>query len=224
MDIADLIVAKSADILRVGKKHGASNIRVFGSAARGEATSGSDVDLLVDVPPERKRQALERMSEELTELLGCKVDVATEADLRPRVRQRALEEAIPLGIAPSMSRNATRLSRMRRDQDQLLDILEAIDLVQKHAPLDALEQVTVKFFVVHQVQTIGEAASRLSEELRLQHADIPWKEIISMRNKIVHGYHDVDIEKAKDAVRKDLPDLRQKVQRILDSFNQSPPE
>lgn len=216
-----MLVAKRKEIFEVAARHGARNIRVFGSIARGEATSGSDIDLLVDMEPDRKSPALENMSKELAELLGCRVDVATEEDLRPRVRQRVLEEAIPLTAAPSSSRPVKDLSRMRRDRDRLLDIMEAIEIVQKYTPREeSLEEYPIQMVVVHNVQIIGEAASKLSKQFRLQHADIPWPEIVSMRNRIVHGYFEVDMKQIKQVVQSDLPELQSKIQNILNSLGQ----
>lgn len=221
MDIAEILVAKREEILAVAARHGARNIRVFGSIARGEATTRSDVDLLVDIEPDRKRPALENISRELAELLGCRVDVATEEDLRPRVRQRALEEAIPLMATPSSSRPVKDVSRMRRDRDRLLDIMEAIEIVQKYTPTEqSIEDYLVQAAVVHNVQIIGEAASKLSEEFRLRHPDIPWAEIVSMRNRILHGCFKVDMKQIKEVVQSDLPELHAKIQNILNSLGQ----
>ncbi|HEU5151782.1 MAG TPA: nucleotidyltransferase family protein [Iamia sp.] len=86
----------AADIAAVAARRGASNIRVFGSVARGDADSTSDVDLLVDLDPDRSLFDLGGLLMDLTDLLGTEVDVVTEASLKPRVRQRVLAEAVPL--------------------------------------------------------------------------------------------------------------------------------
>jgi putative addiction module CopG family antidote len=88
--------ARRDEILMIAGQHGAGNVRVFGSIVRGEAGPESDVDFLVDM--EAGRSALDRagLLVDLSELLGCGVDVATEASLRQRVRERALEEALTL--------------------------------------------------------------------------------------------------------------------------------
>ncbi|MFQ6025955.1 MAG: nucleotidyltransferase family protein [Dehalococcoidia bacterium] len=77
-------------------QHGASNLRVFGSVARGEATEESDIDLLVEM--EAGRSLLDRAAlvVDLEQLLGCKVDVATEKVLKPSIRERVLRDAVPL--------------------------------------------------------------------------------------------------------------------------------
>jgi predicted nucleotidyltransferase len=96
MTISDLIKEKREEILRLAAKHGAYNVRLFGSVARGEADSLSDVDVLVDLEPGRNLLDLGGLLMELQELLGCKVDVVPEKGLRSRIRQRVLHEAVPL--------------------------------------------------------------------------------------------------------------------------------
>jgi predicted nucleotidyltransferase len=92
----ELLHEKREDILRVASKRGASNVRVFGSVARGEADAKSDIDLLVDLEPGRSIFDLGGLLMDLQDLLGYKVDVVTERGLRERIRERVLNEAIPL--------------------------------------------------------------------------------------------------------------------------------
>lgn len=75
---------------------GGGNLRVFGSVARGEDTTDSDVDLLVDLPDDTGLFALLALEEELERILKTPVDLATEQGLKPRVRAQALAEAIAL--------------------------------------------------------------------------------------------------------------------------------
>lgn len=96
MSPIELLHEKREDILRVANKRGASNIRVFGSVARGEADSKSDIDLLVDLEPGRSIFDLGGLLMDLQDLLGYNVDVVTERGLRERIRARVLQEAIPL--------------------------------------------------------------------------------------------------------------------------------
>lgn len=87
---------RRTEILQLAEKHGARNVRVVGSVARGEADAASDVDLLVDLEPERDLFDIIRLKRELGTLLGCPVDVGTEAGLRESIRERVLQEAMPL--------------------------------------------------------------------------------------------------------------------------------
>ena len=84
------------EILRISAKHGAYNVRIFGSVARGEADLESDIDVLVDLEPGRNLLDLGGLLMELQELLRCQVDVVTEQGLRPRIRDRVLAEAVSL--------------------------------------------------------------------------------------------------------------------------------
>ena len=96
MQRTELLKAKRAEILRIAARHGAHNVRIFGSVARGDADAASDVDVLVDLEPGRSLLDLGGLLVDLEELLGCKVDVTTTNGLRPRIRERVLREAVPL--------------------------------------------------------------------------------------------------------------------------------
>lgn len=93
MRLEQLINKKREEILRICAKYGAQNVRVFGSAARGEAGAGSDIDLLVEFEPGRSLLDQAGLVAELEELLGCKVDVVTEKGLYWLLRRRILKEA-----------------------------------------------------------------------------------------------------------------------------------
>jgi uncharacterized protein len=96
MSLDELLQTKREDILRTANRHGAFNVRVFGSVARGEADSESDIDLLVDMEPGRSLLDLSGLLIDLEDMLGCNVDVVTERGLRDRIRERVLKEAVAL--------------------------------------------------------------------------------------------------------------------------------
>jgi uncharacterized protein len=83
-------------VLAAAEKHGASNVKVFGSVARGEDTPESDIDILVNLSPRSSLVTLGRLERELSDVLGVPVDVVPAEGLRPAVRAEAEEEAIPL--------------------------------------------------------------------------------------------------------------------------------
>jgi predicted nucleotidyltransferase/DNA-binding XRE family transcriptional regulator len=83
-------------VLATVARHGVSNVRVFGSVARGEDGHDSDIDLLVDLAPGTSLVALGTLERELTKVLGVRVDLAPSDSLRPKVRVEAEAEAIPL--------------------------------------------------------------------------------------------------------------------------------
>jgi predicted nucleotidyltransferase len=90
----DDLRTQRADILAIARRHGASNLRVFGSIARGEADNASDLDLLVDMEPGRTLGDLVELERDLSVLLGCRVEAGTT--LRARVRARVEREAVLL--------------------------------------------------------------------------------------------------------------------------------
>ncbi len=96
MSLDELLQTKREDILRTANRYGAFNVRVFGSVARGEADSESDIDLLVDMEPGRSLLDLSGLLIDLEDMLGCNVDVVTERGLRDRIRERVLKEAVAL--------------------------------------------------------------------------------------------------------------------------------
>ena len=96
LNIYNRLQERRTQVLAIAAKHVAYNVRVFGSVARHEADSASDIDLLVDMEPERSLLDLGGLLMDLQELLGCPVDVVTEKGLRGRIRERVLKEATAL--------------------------------------------------------------------------------------------------------------------------------
>ena len=96
-EIDELLKNKREEIISLARKHGASNVRVFGSVARREADIKSDIDFLVDYSVDQISPWFPAgLVLELEKLLGRKVDVATEYGLKERIKERVLKEAITL--------------------------------------------------------------------------------------------------------------------------------
>jgi predicted nucleotidyltransferase len=96
MAIHQLLASNREEILRICAKHGARDVRIFGSFARGEAGPESDVDFLVDVAPQHSPFFPGGLLIDLQDLLGRRVDVVTEGALHWYIRERVLKEAVPL--------------------------------------------------------------------------------------------------------------------------------
>jgi hypothetical protein len=96
MSIENLVCQKRDDILRIAEQHGAYNVRLFGSVARGEAGPDSDVDFLIDAGEKVSSWFPGGLVLDLEELLGRRVDVVEEVALRPELRPYVLREARPL--------------------------------------------------------------------------------------------------------------------------------
>lgn len=89
-----MLIERRTEILSAAARHGASNLRVYGSVARGEARPGSDIDVLVDMEDGRSLLDLAGLHLELEDLLGFRVEIGT--DVKPRLRNRVHAEAITL--------------------------------------------------------------------------------------------------------------------------------
>lgn len=108
---------------------------------------------------------------------------------------------------------------MRDDQERLLDILEAIDKVDEYAiqGRHVFEQERlIQVWIVHHIQIIGEAARKLSEEFKLEHNNVPWAQIVGMRNILVHDYFGIDLDEVWSAVEKDLPVLKKQIRLLIE--------
>jgi len=96
MDVIRVLQEKRNEVLELAGRYGAANVRVFGSAARGEASTESDLDLLVEMEPGRTLLDLVGLWQDLEELLGCQVHVLTDGGVSPHLRDRIYSEARPL--------------------------------------------------------------------------------------------------------------------------------
>jgi len=113
---------------------------------------------------------------------------------------------------------------MRDERERCIDILEAISYIESRAisgkaKLEADEMLQV--WVVYYIQVIGEAARNISEATRLNHPEIPWPQVISTRNYLIHEYFKIDVNEIWNVVQNDLPDLKVKIQAILRSLGGS---
>jgi uncharacterized protein with HEPN domain len=109
---------------------------------------------------------------------------------------------------------------MRDDRERLLDILDAIGRVGERIGSDRqrfMDDDLLQVWAVHHIQIIGEACARLSQALRGRHADIPWADIVSVRNILVHHYFGVDVQQIWATVQTDLPELARSVRRVIDT-------
>jgi uncharacterized protein with HEPN domain len=107
---------------------------------------------------------------------------------------------------------------MRDDRSRLLDIMEAIAGIEKYSIFGKtrfLEDELVRTFVIYQLQIIGEAAYKLSPELRTKHVEIPWPKVLGMRHVLVHDYFRVDFDIVWEVVELDIPPLKAQIREML---------
>ena len=107
---------------------------------------------------------------------------------------------------------------MKSDRERLLDISEAIDRIQRYSGRGREEfagDELLQTWVLHHLQIIGEAVGRLSDSLKEQHPEIPWRQIVAMKNILVHDCFAIDVNEVWNVVERDLPDLKTKVDSVL---------
>ncbi len=101
-------------------------------------------------------------------------------------------------------------------------ILESIRLIQTYTDQlskdDFLASLQVQDAVTRRLEIIGEAVKNLPSDLKGQHAEVPWRQIARMRDVLIHRYFGVDLELTWKTLRKDLPELEQKLSRILEEM------
>jgi uncharacterized protein with HEPN domain len=109
---------------------------------------------------------------------------------------------------------------VRSDRAWLLDVVDAMDRIERYLPaaralFDGDERTQV--WMVHQLQVIGEACGRLSDEFRARHPEVPWRAITGMRHHLVHGYFDLDPDIVWVAVTDRIPELKDQILAALAS-------
>jgi uncharacterized protein with HEPN domain len=107
---------------------------------------------------------------------------------------------------------------MRREDERLQDILEAIEAIDRYASQGKIafdEQELIQVWMVHQLQIIGEATNALSKETLSRYPDLPWAQIIGFRNLVVHEYFRVSLNLVWSIVQNNIPPLKLTVEQIL---------
>jgi len=107
---------------------------------------------------------------------------------------------------------------MRDDRARLLDIVEAIEKIERYSNIDRAvfdRDELIQTWMVYHIQVIGEAVTQLSEEIRAERPDIPWRAIAAMRHALVHAYFRVDLDEVWSVVKNDLPGLKARLQELV---------
>ncbi len=111
---------------------------------------------------------------------------------------------------------------MRDDRERLLDIDEAIEKIEKSVSIGYqafIEDERTQVWIIHHLQVIGEASNHLSDGLTEQNQDIPWADIVGLRNILVHQYFGIDLRQVWETAELDMPILKAKVREILQAIN-----
>ncbi len=114
---------------------------------------------------------------------------------------------------------------MRDPRERLLDVLEAIEQIEKHLPATRPEfdgNELVQVWMVRHLEIIGEALRAIPPTSRIHFPSLPWNAALSMRNIIVHQYFRIDLNVVWDVINNDLPPLKCETSRMLEALGPSP--
>ena len=111
---------------------------------------------------------------------------------------------------------------MRSDRERLFDILEAVERIEAQAARGRAafaDDELVQTAVIRWVEIIGEATRGLTDDPRQTHPEVPWRQMVAMRNVLIHGYFDIDVDLVWSVAQNDLPKLGAQIRAIADQLS-----
>ena len=108
--------------------------------------------------------------------------------------------------------------------EDILDAMEKAEILLQDVTYEQFEaDFRINFAVVRALEIIGEATKRLPMVVRHQYPDVPWKSMAGMRDRIIHGYDNVDFQIVWGVVKQDIPVIRPRIQQILTDYEEQEP-
>ena len=196
---------------------GITRIRVFGSVARGEANDLSDVDLLVDLRGGSGLLTLMAAKDLFEDLLRPRIDLLTEAAIKPPLRREILADAVDIYNLPKQPKHMHRRKRWRWRVYDLLDALDRIDDYTKSHTLESFQadELTVDA-VLRNLSRLGETTKFVPQRQEDLNPEIPWAFLRDIRNLVAHDYFGIDPGLVWHTSRHELPALRPKLQDLAE--------
>ena len=198
---------------------------LFGSALREDFSPESDIDLLVEYGPEADINGLDILQhqEDFSELIGRPVDLGTPQTLSPYIRQEVIASAQPIydvdGINPGRSKPMPK--KPDKDRLRLLDMRDAAEKARRFATgrtrADIDNDEILQLALVKTIEIIGEAANHVSEETRALAPAVDWGDIVGMRNRLVHGYREINNDVLWEVISDKLPPLVTALNRLIEA-------
>lgn len=222
--LARFVRVLQTQLPEVTLQSGLKSLGIFGSYARREEKSRSDLDLVVEFSLPISFHAKSELAESLSKLLGVKVEVIEQEGLPHYIHKRVMSEIIWLqkdGVLcqvklprrkptrPNAKHRGGLMEPKREYLDYMQDMLDNMTRVQRFVEGITLEEMRsddkTDFAVRYALQTIGEAANRIPREVQKMYPRVPWKDIIGMRNAMAHGYDRMSYYKIWGTITEDIP-------------------
>jgi uncharacterized protein with HEPN domain/predicted nucleotidyltransferase len=225
LDHQNLLEKHRERILEILAKYGLGNPRLFGSVLHATHDPESDIDLLVDPSSETTLLTLIAAEQEIQKELGLSVDLKTPEELSKRFRENVIAESRSLTDWQS-GEKSTHMSPQFRDRDYLNHIQRAIEKIHRYSSdrEEFFRREEIQDSVIRGLEIIGEAVGRLSQNLKDAHPNVPWQHISGLRNRLIHGYFDVQLDRVWKTVEEDVPAFEQAVSKIVDSLTERIPD
>lgn len=228
--VQERIHATPEQIAAFCRMHHIRWLALFGSVLRDDFTGDSDIDVLYALELGQRITSmgdLLAIDDDLSALMcGRAVDFISVKNLKWRIRNRVFAEAELLyGDPPEEVIHAREIHSLHGDSivrdenlylgDMLDNAREAREIVTDRVRSDFDSDRLFHLAVLHLIQTIGEAATHVSQVTRASHPTIPWGDIVGMRNILVHRYGGVNGDKVWEVLTSYLPGLIAELERML---------
>ncbi|GAA5439365.1 hypothetical protein Dcae01_00864 [Deinococcus caeni] len=218
----DTVAGRLREVRAQWEALGVTRVQVFGSVARGEAGEASDIDLLIDFTPTSPRGLLDLMRARAVfeRALGRRVDVVTQAALRPPLRGDILADAIDVQNVPERLPSSHREKRWRW---RVFDLLSAIDRITHFTDGHTLSTFErdeqTQDAVLHGLARLGETTKFIPQSVQDTNPHVPWALLRDVRNLVSHDYFGIETALIWHTARVELPALRPALQALADGLD-----
>jgi len=179
-------------------------VGIFGSFARGDNKKGSDIDILVEFKEAPSLLTLIKLENDLSEILGVKVDLVTTGALKNKRIKKSIQKDL--------------INMIKDDLAYIEHILDCIRKINEFSKGLSLKEFKtnemVQDAIIRNIEIIGEASKKISKDTKQTYYKIPWKEISGMRDKLIHDYLGVDITVVWNTIHQDIPTLEKLISEI----------